>query len=388
MSATVSRSVTPGEWYGILGDDVVVLLPPAARSRVSGVWERVDDGAGFDEVLDAVISGGLRELPGFLLVSTDGEGVKVVIRGAGEAELTTADGPVTVSGTEDSTWVERLVTGVSTVRLRVGEGTGAPYTVGAGLVRVAVVEQSSADQAAVVGEPSAEQAEVVEEPATAPAVDEEPAGVPTDSPPVFPAAAAGPPPSHRRAEDPALTEQIPATPAEPDEPPAPDDGPRSPAAYVPPVPVAVPTSAPAVTPPGPGAGSTPAGAGGTPQSPPLAARPVARLIFSSGDVVDVDRPVLIGRSPDAGRLAVDGRGRLLTVPSPNQEISSTHVEIRPGAGSDEGAAVVTDLGSTNGTTLIRPGLPAEDLQPGVAVPLVPGAMVDLGDGVTIQVTTV
>jgi hypothetical protein len=62
---------------------------------------------------------------------------------------------------------------------------------------------------------------------------------------------------------------------------------------------------------------------------------------------------------------------LLTVPSPNQEISSTHLEIRPGAGADHGSAVVTDLGSTNGTVLVQPGLPPEDLQPGIAVQLIP-----------------
>jgi hypothetical protein len=47
--------------------------------------------------------------------------------------------------------------------------------------------------------------------------------------------------------------------------------------------------------------------------------------------------------------------------------------------------VITDLGSTNGTVLVQPGLPPEDLRPGVATPLTPGAIVDLGDGVTIQV---
>ena len=75
----------------------------------------------------------------------------------------------------------------------------------------------------------------------------------------------------------------------------------------------------------------------------------------------------------------------MTVPSPQQEISSTHLEMRPGSGADHGSAVVTDLGSTNGTVLVQPGLAPEDLQPGVAVQLLPGAIIDLGDGVTIQV---
>ena len=41
---------------------------------------------------------------------------------------------------------------------------------------------------------------------------------------------------------------------------------------------------------------------------------------------------------------------------------------------------------TNGTVLVQPGLPPEDLQPGIAVQLIPGAVIDLGDGVTVQVT--
>ena len=84
----------------------------------------------------------------------------------------------------------------------------------------------------------------------------------------------------------------------------------------------------------------------------------------------------------------EDEARLVTVPSPNQEISSTPLEIRPGSGADQGSAVVTDLGSTNGTLVVQPGLPAEDLQPGIAVQLLPGAIVDLGEGVTIQVATV
>jgi hypothetical protein len=75
----------------------------------------------------------------------------------------------------------------------------------------------------------------------------------------------------------------------------------------------------------------------------------------------------------------------VTVPSPQQEISSMHLEIRPGSGADHGSAVVTDLGSTNGTVLVQPGLPPEDLRPGVGVALLPGAVIDLGDGLTISV---
>ena len=46
-----------------------MLLPPAEKARVPAVWALVDDGAGFDEVLDALIADGLRDLTGFALAS-------------------------------------------------------------------------------------------------------------------------------------------------------------------------------------------------------------------------------------------------------------------------------------------------------------------------------
>ena len=99
--------------------------------------------------------------------------------------------------------------------------------------------------------------------------------------------------------------------------------------------------------------------------------PVARLVVSHGEEVEVDRVVLVGRAPEARRFTSTEQPRLVTVPSPQQEISSTHLEVRPGSGADHGSAVVTDLGSTNGTVLVQPGLPPEPLQPGIAVQLHP-----------------
>ena len=121
-------------------------------------------------------------------------------------------------------------------------------------------------------------------------------------------------------------------------------------------------------------------------APAVVARPVAKLIVSTGEVIDVDRVILVGRAPEARNFASSDQPHLVTVASPHHEISSTHLEIRPGAGADHGMAVVTDMGSTNGTVLVQPGLPPEDLQAGMAVSLIPGAILDLGDGVTIQTT--
>jgi hypothetical protein len=129
----------------------------------------------------------------------------------------------------------------------------------------------------------------------------------------------------------------------------------------------------------------PSGIPGQPQAPAITA-PVATLLISDGQTIVVDRAVLIGRAPEARRFTSTEQPTLVTVPSRLHEISSTHVEVRPGTGADHGTAVVTDMGSTNGTVLVQPGLGPEDLKPGIAVQLIPGAIINLGDGVTIQVT--
>jgi len=138
-----------------------------------------------------------------------------------------------------------------------------------------------------------------------------------------------------------------------------------------PPPPAAPDSGAMATPPVP---DEPAGAG------------VAKLMISDGQQVLVDRVILIGRAPEARRFTDTEQPHLVAVPSRLHEISSTHIEVRPGTGADQGTAVVTDMGSTNGTVLVQPGLGPEDLKPGIAVQLVPGAIINLGDGVTIQVT--
>ena len=61
-----TRSYRPGTWFGIFGAGASVLLPPSEKARVAALWELVDDGGGVDEVLDALISVVLRELPGFV----------------------------------------------------------------------------------------------------------------------------------------------------------------------------------------------------------------------------------------------------------------------------------------------------------------------------------
>jgi len=119
-----------------------------------------------------------------------------------------------------------------------------------------------------------------------------------------------------------------------------------------------------------------------PQSPRLVTRPaLAILRTSQGERVELDRTVLIGRSPTATRVPREQLPRMLTVPSPSHDISRTHVEVTP----DGWKVYVKDLYSTNGTTVVRPGteVERERLVPGEPVELRIGWIIDLGDGVTV-----
>ena len=116
------RSYRPGEWYAVFGDRATVLLPPTQRSRVAQLWPLLDDGAGFDEVLDALIATGLRGLPGFVLVSESDDETRIVLRGAARAVLSGAEGDVELEGSAATTWVERSVHGVTRLVVEVGPG--------------------------------------------------------------------------------------------------------------------------------------------------------------------------------------------------------------------------------------------------------------------------
>lgn len=108
--------------------------------------------------------------------------------------------------------------------------------------------------------------------------------------------------------------------------------------------------------------------------------PPVKLMMSSGLVVTLDRTVLIGRAPVVSRVSNRDLPRVITVESPNYDISRTHAQVRL-----EGHRVfVTDLHSTNGVVLLSPGAEPQRLRPGVPTDLMPDTTVDIGDGVTFK----
>jgi FHA domain len=116
--------------------------------------------------------------------------------------------------------------------------------------------------------------------------------------------------------------------------------------------------------------------------PQFVAGPIlAVLRASDGSTVEVDRPVLIGRAPSADRSS-SRSARLMTVASPNYDISRTHLEVAP----QDWQVVVTDLNSTNGTVLVRPGaVDRQQLAPGEPVLAQLGSVIELGDGVSVLI---
>ncbi len=128
--------------------------------------------------------------------------------------------------------------------------------------------------------------------------------------------------------------------------------------------------------------SRPAGAPAPTQAatpmPQQAAAPMppAVLLTAAGERIVLTGPVVIGRSPSA-----ESGEQVLRVPSPNHDISRTHLRIAPTGGRIQ----VSDLNSTNGTIVIFPNGQTAHLTNGRSIELMVGGAVDLGDGQTISV---
>lgn len=95
----------------------------------------------------------------------------------------------------------------------------------------------------------------------------------------------------------------------------------------------------------------------------------------------VDTAVYVGRQPRSPRVTGPTLPRLVRVESPSREVSATHIELRPTA---EGL-VLTDLRSTNGTVIRQPGSGVRRLESGESLPVVPGTLIDIGDGNVIEI---
>ncbi len=118
-----------------------------------------------------------------------------------------------------------------------------------------------------------------------------------------------------------------------------------------------------------------------PQQPFQTPRPsLGVLRLPTGDVVMLDRGVLLGRSPKVNAdLDAGMQPHLVRVPSPENDISRNHVEIV----LEGWHVLIRDLGSTNGTTVTLPGQLPVRLRPSDQQVLEPGTVITLADEVAI-----
>ncbi|WP_125130260.1 FHA domain-containing protein [Microbacterium sp. 10M-3C3] len=415
----------PGSSVAVVTPQGAALLDAATPASVAeAVWERLADDGGLGGLVDALAAGGPPSaVPPFAVVLAEGEGWRVAVRGA----FAVTAGDERIDGAGASTWTERTVRGAESVTLASADAAPHPPSEGprplrdgiAGAASLAVVRDgaSAAPGAATAAEPAPSRpAAVPVEPVQPHSIREvhdlpaEPAPAPAVAEPAAPA------PTSSDAAD-ALIDSVPivSVPAAP-----------RPVAPAPPAAVVTgdlpPTQAmPAVGADGrvsegldaeveatvirDGAPAAPAGdapeddatislaearamrASGAlpPVAPPLAPTPppvaAGVLRVSSGQSVLLDRTVIVGRRPRSTRASGADLPHLVAVDSPQQDISRNHLEVRV-----EGDTILaTDLQTTNGTTLLRRGAEPSRLHPGEATVVVPGDVLDLGDGITIAV---
>jgi hypothetical protein len=122
------------------------------------------------------------------------------------------------------------------------------------------------------------------------------------------------------------------------------------------------------------------GASIPPQEPFTMPRPpLGVLRLSTGDVVTLDRSVLLGRAPRPGDgLAAHDRPHVVKVPSPERDVSRNHVEVI----LEGWHVLIRDLGTTNGTTVALPGEAPVRLRANDQQVLEPGSLVSMADEVS------
>lgn len=112
-------------------------------------------------------------------------------------------------------------------------------------------------------------------------------------------------------------------------------------------------------------------------------RPVLGVLRSStGEYAPLDADIVIGRLPQGTSEPGAPSPHLMAVSSPSKAISKSHCAVRV----SDWDITVEDLGSTNGTFLIRGGASPRRVSQNQHVFLRTGDVLDLGDGVVLTVS--
>ena len=107
---------------------------------------------------------------------------------------------------------------------------------------------------------------------------------------------------------------------------------------------------------------------------------LGRLILPGGEVITVDRNIVLGRAPKDVGTSSGEQAHIVRITDPRQEVSSQHAEIV----LDHWVVSVNDLGSTNGTEILRPDGRRERLVPRTPVYIETGTRIILAEIIEIQ----
>ncbi|RKO24850.1 FHA domain-containing protein [Pseudarthrobacter phenanthrenivorans] len=107
---------------------------------------------------------------------------------------------------------------------------------------------------------------------------------------------------------------------------------------------------------------------------------LGRVRVSTGELLDLDQSLVIGRQPSVSRVQGGSMPRLVQVPSPEGDISRSHVEVR----LEGWHVMLCDLKATNGTVLVREGQPPRRLAQNEMAILLDGDIAELGDNISLR----
>lgn len=107
---------------------------------------------------------------------------------------------------------------------------------------------------------------------------------------------------------------------------------------------------------------------------------LGRLRLSTGELLDLDESLVIGRQPSVSRVQGGIMPRLVQVASPGGDISRSHVEVR----LEGWHVMLCDLKATNGTVLVREGQPPRRLAQNEMAIVLDGDIAELGDDVSLR----
>ncbi|MEF9981308.1 MAG: FHA domain-containing protein [Glutamicibacter sp.] len=255
-------SYIPGDWYALVNNQHIVLLPASASAeQVNVLWSNLVGKTTVEALLSELLplyQMNIAELPNFALVSRD-RAPHLVLRGAPEFTARTAAGDELVSGAGIATWTERKLGESKSWTLSTGSANpeaASALPISEGIVRVSSLEWGTEGDAAA-GAPAGAASK-------SPATPSAPAKA---APSLMAPAAAAAKPAAAPAKAPAPTAAKPA--AAPAQAKAPAATAAKPAAAPA---VAKPTDAPAKA---PAAAKEPAPAAAKPAAAPAVAKPAA-----------------------------------------------------------------------------------------------------------------